>query len=364
MDRSFDSTGLDQVISLNTPKGVRHIGPGHPVFVIGEMSGNHNFSFERALKLIDIAADAGVDAIKMQTYTADTITLNCDSDLFQIKVNDAWSGQTLHSLYQKAYTPWDWQPKLIEYAKRKGLLLFSTPFDETAVDFLESLHTPIYKIASFESTHIPLLKKVGQTGKPVILSRGLTSLTDLETAIHTLKAAGAPQVAVLHCVSSYPASPAQMNLRTIPDIAKRFGVISGLSDHSLGLVAPVASVALGASIIEKHYTTCRADGGPDAAFSLEADELKDLMQSVRSAEACLGAATYEFGSGELENIVFRRSIFVTEDLKKGDKLSIDKVRVIRPGHGLAPRYFDDVIGKTANQDIKRGTPMSWDLLSS
>ena len=242
------------------------------------------------------------------------------------------------------------------------MLLFSTPFDETAVDFLESLDVPLYKVASFESAHLPLLKKIGRTGKPVIISRGLTSLEDTATAVRTLKEAGSKQVAVLHCVSAYPALPSEMNLRTIPDLAARLGVNVGLSDHSMGIVAPLTAVALGASIIEKHYTTSRAEGGPDSSFSLEASELKTLVESVRAAEQCLGHATYDAGTNEVQNVVFRRSIFVVEDLQCGQTITAANTRIIRPGHGMAPRHFDSVLGKTVNRDVKRGTPLDWDLL--
>ncbi len=348
---------------INTPKGRRYVGPGHPVFIIAEMSGNHNMDFHRALKLIDVAIDAGVDAIKMQTYTPDTITIDCDNEYFQVKVNEAWSGQTLYSLYQKAYTPWEWQPKLIDYARSKGMLLFSTPFDETAVDFLEAENTPLYKVASFESSHIPLLRKIGATKKPVILSRGLTSLRDIEIAIQTLTDSGCPGVAVLHCVSSYPAILSQMNLKTIPDIEQRLNVVTGLSDHSLGFVAPVTSVALGASIIEKHYTISRADGGPDSAFSLEAHELKELVQNVRATESSLGQPNYSPDSKENENLLFKRSIFVTQDVKCGETLNLNNIRVIRPGHGLAPMHLDQVLGRPVTKDIQRGTPLDWGVIN-
>ena len=346
---------------IKTPRGTRLVGPGHPVFIIGEMSGNHNLQYDRACELIDIAIAAGVDAVKIQTYTADTLTIDCENDYFQVKVNDAWAGQTLYSLYQKAYTPWEWQPRLIAYAAERGVLMFSTPFDETAVDFLEGLGSPLYKVASFESNHIPLLKRIGRTRKPVIISRGLTSLEDLRLAVDTLTSAGCPQVAVLHCVSAYPADPSQMNLRTIPDIASKLGVIAGLSDHSMGIAIPLAAVALGASIVEKHYTKKRSDGGPDSSFSLEADELKSLVASVRIAEAALGQPSYVADSKERENIVFRRSIFVVRDLAVGEVLTPENIRVIRPGYGLSPKYFDGVLGKRATRAIERGTPLSDEL---
>jgi pseudaminic acid synthase len=349
-------------ITIKTPKGERKIGPGNPVFIIAEMSGNHNQDINRAYKIIDAAAEAGADAVKLQTYTADTITLDSDKEYFQVKVNDAWKGQTLHSLYEKVYTPWDWQPKLKKYAEEKGLVCFSTPFDNTAVDFLEKMDVAIYKVASFEVVDIPLLKKIGQTKKPVIMSRGMASMKEIGLAIKTLKDNGCPQVVLLHCVSSYPAKPKEMNLSTIPDIAKKFKVIAGLSDHSLGITASVTSVALGANIIEKHLTLLRSDGGADAGFSLEKDEFKELVKSVRDAEAAIGKPSYEPGEKEKENIIFRKSLFVAENIKKGEELTEKNVRSIRPGHGLEPKYYNGVIGKTADKDIERGTPLSWDLI--
>ncbi|OGH79453.1 MAG: pseudaminic acid synthase [Candidatus Magasanikbacteria bacterium RIFOXYC2_FULL_40_16] len=353
---------------IKTPKGNRKIGPGEPCFIIAEMSGNHNHSYEKALKIIDAAVEAGVDAIKIQTYTADTLTIDCDKEYFQVKVNDAWAGNTLYKLYEMAYTPWDWQPKLKKYAEEKGVLLFSTPFDNTAVDFLEDMDISLYKVASFETGDLELLQKIGSTKKPVIMSRGMTGLEELELAIKTLKDAGAPQVAVLHCVSSYPATPEQMNLSIIPDIAKRFEIISGLSDHSMdslgGVVVPLISVALGASIIEKHFTLDRSEGGPDAAFSLEPKEMKQLVKAVRDAEAAIGRPNYEIGKKESENKVFRRSIFVIKDIKAGEELTRENIRVIRPGYGLEPKELPEVLGKKAKQNIERGTPLSWDLIEN
>lgn len=352
---------MDNII-IKTSKGKRIIGSNQPVFIIAEMSGNHNHNYNKALKLIDVAANAGVDAIKLQTYTADTITINCNKEYFQVKVNKAWKGQSLYSLYKKAYTPWEWQPKLKKYAESKGLILFSTPFDNTAVDFLEKMNVLLYKIASFEVVDIPLLKKIGQTKKPVIMSRGMSSVEELELAIKTLKDNGAPQVAILHCVSSYPAVPEQMNLSTIPDISKKFNVISGLSDHTLGITASVTAVALGASIIEKHFTLSRKDGGPDAGFSLEPNELKQLVKSIREAECAIGKPVYGAGDKEAKNVIFRKSLFVVKDIKKGEKFSIENVRSIRPGYGLLPKYYDDIIDKIAKIDIESGTPLSFELI--
>lgn len=350
-------------IIINTPKGERKIGPGCPTFIIAEMSGNHNQDIGRAFKIIDAAVEAGVDAVKMQTYTADTLTIDCDNKYFQVKVNDSWKGQTLYELYKKAYTPWEWQKQLKEYGEKKGILVFSSPFDETAVDFLESLNVSLYKVASFEIVDLELLKKIGSTHKPVIISRGMASLEEIGQAISVLKEAGASQVAVLHCVSSYPAMAEQMNLVTIPDIAKRFNVISGLSDHSLGIVAAITSVALGASIVEKHFTLARAEGGPDSAFSLEPFEMKQLVESIREVELAKGEPTYISGAKEAENIVFRRSLFVVKDIKKGEKFTKENVRCIRPGYGLAPKYLPEILGKDSREDIFRGTPIVKDMLN-
>lgn len=344
--------------------GKRKIGPGQPVFIIAEMSGNHNQSIKRAYKIIDAAAGAGVDAIKLQTYTPDTMTINCDKKYFQVKVNDAWRGQTLYQLYKKAYTPWDWQPKLKRYAEKKGLIFFSTPFDNTAVDFLEKMKVPLYKVASFEVVDLELLKKIGRTKRPVIVSRGLASLKEIGLAVKTLKRAGTPEVAVLQCVSSYPALPEQMNLATIPDIAKKLKVVSGLSDHTLGITTSLISVGLGARIIEKHFTLKRSDGGPDAAFSLEPKELAQLVRSVRDAEKTIGRPTYKIGAKESENKVFRRSLFIVKDVKKGERFDRKNVRCIRPGYGMKPEYLRKIIGKKASKDILRGTPMTWGLVKN
>ncbi|MBI4138601.1 pseudaminic acid synthase [Candidatus Uhrbacteria bacterium] len=349
--------------TIQTPRGERRIGPGEPVFVIAELSGNHKGDYERALRLVDAAIETGVDAIKLQTYTPDTLTIDSDREEFQVKVNDAWAGKTLYQLYGEAYTPWDWQPKLKAYAEGKGVMVFSTPFDETAVDFLENMNVALYKVASFETGDLELLKKIGATRKPVIMSRGLTPLADVEEAVRTLKQAGAPHVAVLHCVSSYPATPDQMNLATIPDLAKRLDVVAGLSDHTLGTAVAVASVALGACIIEKHFTLRRSDGGPDAAFSLEPEEMKKLVQAVRVVESAIGKPTYGVGEKEAENVIFRRSLFVVKDIKQGEAFTSENIRSIRPGHGLPPKEISNVIGKRATMDIARGNPLRWDLIS-
>lgn len=350
-------------LKINTSKGARLIGPGYPVFIIAEISGNHNQSFDRAVKIIDAAVEAGVDAIKSQTYTADTITFNCDNKFFQIKSsNPEWNGLTLHGLYKKAYTPWNWQPKLKKYAEKRGILFFSTPFDPTAVDFLEGMDTQLYKVASPEVVDIPLLERIGRAKKPVIMSRGMSSVKELELAVKTLKDNGAPQVAILHCVSSYPAKPEQMNLATIPDIIKRFNTVSGLSDHTLGITVPIASIAIGASIIEKHITLARADGGPDAAFSLEPAELKQLVQSIRAVEKAIGKPSYKSDKDEVKQRAARKSLFAVKNIKKGEMFTKGNVRSIRPGHGLLPKYYYRVMGQIAQKDIKSGTPLSWGLI--
>jgi len=340
----------------------KYIGDNHPVFIIAELSGNHNNDYYKAIELIDIAVDAGVDAIKIQTYTPDTITIDCDNEYFQVNVNDAWKGQTLYNLYQKAYTPWEWQPKLKKYAESKGVMLFSTPFDTTAVDFLEKMNVEMYKVASFEVVDIPLLKRIGQTKKPVIMSRGMASEEEIKLAIDTLKKAGSKEIVILHCISSYPAEPEEMNLATIYDIVDKYKLISGLSDHSLGIVAPVVAVALGAKVIEKHLTIKRSYGGPDAAFSLEPTEFKEMVKSIRVAEKAIGKPTYGVGKKEKNSIVFRKSLFFVKDIKKGEKITNKNVRSIRPGHGLAPRYYDKVMGKITTKDIERGTPLSWEII--
>ena len=342
--------------------GKRKIGPGQPVFVIAEISGNHNQSIDRAKKIIDAAVTAGVDAVKLQTYTPDTMTIDSDKEYFKVKDSKLWAGKTLYELYSQAYTPWEWQPELKQYAEKQGLIFFSTPFDTTAVDFLEKMKVEVYKVASFEVVDIPLLKKIGQTKKPVIISRGMASLEETELALKTLRDSGARDIAILHCVSAYPAEPKNMNLATIPDIIERFGVVAGLSDHTLGTSVAVASIGLGARIIEKHGTLSRTDGGPDAAFSLEPDELTHLVEQIRIAEAAIGRPHWGSDLSEASNHSLRRSIFAVADIKKGEELTRVNIRVIRPGHGVAPRYYDTIIGKKAAINIERGEPLSLDMI--
>jgi pseudaminic acid synthase len=344
-------------ILIQTPQGPRGIGPGHPVFVVAELSGNHNQDRQRALELVDAAAEAGADAIKLQTYTADTLTIDSDKPYFQVEVAGPWRGETLYSLYQKAHTPWEWHAELKARAEARGLPLFSSPFDETAVDFLEQLQVPLYKVASLEIGDVALLRCIARTRKPVIISRGAASIADIELALCTLRAGGAADVIVLHCVSAYPARPAEMNLSTIPDIARRFDVISGLSDHTLGTTVAIASVALGAHVIEKHFTLRRADGGPDAEFSLEPREFAELVAGVREAREALGSPSYEARGREAEIQAFRRSLFVVADVRAGEPFGPHNVRAIRPGQGLPPHYLDLVLGKRAASAIERGTPL-------
>ncbi len=351
-------------ITIKTPKGKRRIGPGEPVFIVAEMSGNHNQSLKRAMEIIDAAALAKVDAIKFQTYTPDTMTLNCDNDYFRVRVNNVWKDKILYKLYEEAYTPWKWQAKLKKYAERKGLVVFSTPFDETAVDFLEKLKIPLYKVASYEITDLPLLEKIGKTKKPVILARGMASAKEISLAIKTLQKSGTKEIAVLHCVSIYPADPSKMNLKTIPDIAKRFGVVSGLSDHSLGINVSLGAVVLGASIIEKHMTLARSDGGPDSSFSLEPKEFASLVKSVREVESSLGKPNYARDKEEEIGAEHRRSLFAVSDIKMGEKFTKKNVRCIRPAFGLAPENIHKVMGMTAKKDIERGTPLEWKHIRS
>jgi N-acetylneuraminate synthase len=341
----------------------RRIGPGEPVYVIAEMSANHNQDFAQAVALVEAAAAAGADAIKLQTYTADTMTLNERTAVFQIGKGTLWSGRNLHDLYGEAHTPWEWQPKLKQIANELGLDCFSTPFDFSAVDFLEEMKVPAHKIASFEIVDLPLIRRVARTGKPVIMSTGMSSLAEIDEAVRTFREAGGTQLALLKCTSAYPASAADMNLRTIPHLAEAFQVPAGLSDHTLGIAVPVAAVALGACIIEKHFALSRATPGPDSAFSLEPHEFKAMGEAVRTAGQALGRVSYELLETEKATRVFRRSLFVVADMKPGDVFSEKNVRSIRPGNGLPPRELDVVLGRKTTRPIARGTPLSWDLIA-
>ena len=334
------------------------------VLIIAEISGNHNKSYEKAEALVRKACESGADVIKLQAYTPDTMTINCDKKWFKVEVNDAWRGRTLYDLYKIAYTPWEWQPKLQKVAEEYGIPLFSTAFDLTAVDFLEkNMDVPIHKVSSFESGDLELLKKVARTGKPVILSRGMTLLEDLELAYKTLKENGCPLIAILHCVSAYPAQPESMNLATISDLKKRFpGAVIGLSDHTLTTETSIAGIALGAKIIEKHFCLDRKEGGVDSGFSLEPSELETLVKQTQNVYRAIGKASYEIGEKEKENLVFRRSLFIVKDIKAGEEINRESVKSIRPGYGLAPKYLEEVLGEKVKQDVEMGTPLSLDLL--
>ena len=336
----------------------RLIGPGHPTFIIAEMSANHGQSFDEAVKIVHAAKEAGADAIKFQTYTPDTITLNCRNEYFMIGKGTIWEGKNLYDLYGEAYTPWEWQPKLKKLADELGLICFSSPFDSTSVDFLEQMNVPAYKIASFELVDIPLIEKVAKTKKPVIMSTGMGSLKEIELAVKTLKSNGCSEIALLKCTSAYPSPYEEMNLRTIPDLANRFQVTTGLSDHSLGFEVSIAAVALGATIVEKHFTLDRSQKGPDSEFSMEPHEFKMMVKGVRCVEKSLGRVQYELTDKEKNNRVFRKSIFVSNAIKKGDVLSHQNVRVVRPGQGLSPSQLKNVLGKKANVDLDKGTPLN------
>ncbi len=360
-EREHSSENTVEPISLTINGKVRLVGPGQPTFVVAEVSCNHLQQYDRAVEIIDRAIEAGADAIKLQTNSPDELTIDSDKHWFQI-TEGTWKGQTLYDLYKKVYTPWEWQPKLKKYAEDKGVLLFSTPVAPSGVDLLETIDVQLYKVASFESIDKDLLERIGRTRKPVIVSRGMASEAEIRQALKFLRDAGAPQVAVLHCVSEYPADPKDMNLATIPDIAKRFKVVSGLSDHTLGIETSIAAVALGASIIEKHVTLRRADGGADATFSLEPEELKQLVHAVRIVEQAVGKPTYTVSKIEEQNIVFRRSLFVAEDIGAGEKFTPLNVRSVRPGYGIAPKNLGKVLGKTAAKKVEKGTPFTWDLV--
>jgi N-acetylneuraminate synthase len=343
----------------------RHkIGAGQNVYIIAELSGNHNQSFDEAVRIIEAARDAGADAVKLQTYTPDTITFRSDRECFQVKGGTLWDGRTLYELYAEAHTPWEWQPKLKQVANDLGLDLFSSPFDSTAVEFLEEMNVPAYKVASFELVDIPLIQKIARTGKPLIMSTGMATLEEIDEALQAAYGAGASDIALLKCTSAYPALPEEMNLRTIPELARKFEVPVGLSDHTMGIVVPVAAVALGACIIEKHITMSRSVKGPDVAFSLEPHEFKAMVDAVRVAEKALGRPEFGASAHEQSSLVFRRSLFVVQDVKKGEVFNSTNVRSIRPAHGLHARHLREVIGKRAAQDIERGTPLSWQLVES
>lgn len=339
----------------------RKIGPDHPPYIIAEMSANHNGSIERAFETIRLAAENGAHAVKMQTYTAETMTIDCDREEFMIR-GGLWDGYKLYDLYRWAETPFDWHKHLFDYARSLGVTLFSTPFDETAVDLLETLGAPAYKVASFEATDLPLIRYVARTGKPMIISTGMCSEVEIDEAVSTAKAAGCEQLILLHCISSYPAPIDQANLRSIPMLAERFDAVPGLSDHTMGTTVAVAAVALGACVIEKHFTISRNDKGPDSEFSLEPIELKRLVEDTRDAWSALGKASFQRQAAEVGNRQFRRSLYFVRDLAIGEQITAQDIRRIRPGLGLEPKYHDLVVGKKIKVNVSRGTPVSWEVL--
>src|SRR6056297_400091 len=340
----------------------RKIGVAHPPYVICEISANHNGDLERAIKSIEAAAQTGADAIKLQTYTADTLTIDSDRDDFRVS-GGLWDGRTLYDLYSEAQTPFEWHEALFRCARDLGVTLFSTPFDDSAVQLLADLEAPAYKIASFEIVDLPLIRRVAREGRPMIISAGMANLAEMQDAVATAREAGCGEIAMLHCVSSYPAPAADSNIATIPHLADAFDVVSGLSDHTHGTAVAAASVAIGGAIVEKHFTLSRADGGPDSAFSLEPDEFRRLVDDCRSAWAARGRVHYDLKGSEQGSIVFRRSLYVVKDIEVGEALSSDNVRSIRPGHGLAPKHYDTVIGQRARRALRRGEPLKWDAIT-
>ncbi|HVL68436.1 MAG TPA: pseudaminic acid synthase [Vicinamibacterales bacterium] len=341
----------------------RLVGPGESPYVIAEVSANHQQSIDRAIAIVRAAAEAGADAVKLQTYTPDTMTIDSGNGHFRIE-GTIWEGRRLYELYQEAYTPWEWHAPLAEEASRLGLHFFSTPFDATAVEFLQRMNVPAFKIASFELVDTPLLQAVARTGKPVILSTGMSTLGEIDEAVQTLRRAGATQLALLKCTSAYPATPDEMNLATIPHMQDAFAVPVGLSDHTLELVVPVTAVTLGACIVEKHITLSRADGGPDGSFSLEPREFAEMVHAVRAARQAVGTVHYGVSPREMESRAFRRSLFVVQDVKAGEVFSAQNVRSIRPASGLHPRHLSDILGRPANSDIPRGTPLEWSMVGT
>lgn len=341
----------------------RMVGPDHAPFIIAEMSGNHNQSLDRALQLVDAAAAAGAHALKLQTYTADTMTLDVDGDGFSIEDKDSlWKGARLYDLYKEAYTPWEWHGPIFERARAHGMIPFSSPFDLTAVDFLETLDAPLYKVASFENTDHALIRRIAATGKPMIMSTGMATAAELDESVRVARAAGCRDLVLLKCTSTYPASPENTNIRTIPHMRQLFDCQVGLSDHTMGVGVSVASVALGATVIEKHFTLARADGGVDSSFSMEPDELKALVVETERAWQAMGHVSYGPRGNEVKSLQFRRTLYVVKDMKAGDVLDSSNIKALRPGLGLAPKHLDELIGLKVARDVKRGTPLDWSLL--
>lgn len=349
-------------MNRNIMIGPRQVGINQPVYIVAELSANHNQDFEQAVRMIRAAKESGADAVKLQTFTPDTITIDCHNEYFQIK-GTIWESRWLYDLYREAYMPWEWQPKLKRIADELNLPLFSSPFDHTAVDFLEKMEVPAFKIASCELVDLPLIRRVAQTGKPIIMSTGMATLAEIDEAVQTAREAGATQIALLKCTSVYPAPPEEMNLRTIPHLSQAFQLPVGFSDHSLGISVAVAAVTLGACIVEKHFTLSRSIPGPDCAFSLEPHEFKAMVEAVRIAEMTAGAVSYAATDHEAISRVFRRSLFVVKDMRAGEVFTKENIRSIRPAQGLHPRYLETVCGRRALQDIDRGTPLSWELIS-
>ena len=341
----------------------RSIGAEHPTFIIAELSANHNQSYDRALELVHAAKEAGADAIKLQTYTADTLTIPSNRPEFLIKGGE-WDGRRFYDLYQEAHTPWQWQPKLCQAANSLGLPFFSTPFDATAVDFLEDMGVPAHKIASFELVDLPLIRRVAATGKPMIMSTGMATLAEINDAVEAARDAGATELALLKCTSSYPAPPEQANLRTIPHLAEAFGVVAGLSDHTLGIAVPVAAATLGAKVIEKHFTLRRSDGGPDSSFSLQPDEFRTMVDAVRVAESAVGGVSYQATDAEVKSRLYRRSLYVVKPIAKGEPFTDENVRSIRPALGLPPKHLPEVLGTTAAVEVPEGVPLEWKHLAA
>jgi pseudaminic acid synthase len=343
--------------------GTRLVGAGEPTFIIAELSANHGQDFEIAKRSVLAAKEAGADAIKLQTYTPDTLTIDVDSPIFKVGGGTVWDGRKLHDLYKEAMTPWEWHKDLMEYAHSLGLVFFSTPFDFTAVDFLEELNVPLHKIASFEMVDLPLIRYVSATGKPAIMSTGMATLGEIEEAVTAFKSTGNQNLILLKCTSSYPAPFEESNLRTIEHLAKTFGVSAGLSDHTMGTTVPVVAVALGACVIEKHFILSRDMGGPDSGFSLEPAEFKSMVEAVRIAEMAMGKVSYEVTPKQKSGLAFRRSLFVVADMKDGEEFTTLNLRSIRPSNGLHTRYFEDVLGAKATRDIKRGEPLAWNMVN-
>ena len=342
--------------------GERMISENAPVFVIAEMSANHLMDFDRAVKIMKAAKDAGADAVKIQTYTPDTITLDSDDPCFQITQGTIWDGTTLHKLYETAYSPWEWQPKLMKIAQDMGLIFFSSPFDLSSIDFLEEMNVPAYKVASFEITDIPFIRKIARLGKPILMSTGIAYLADIELALKTCREAGNENVILLKCTSAYPAPYEEINLKTIPSMGEVFGCLTGLSDHTMGSAVAGAGVALGAKVVEKHLTLRRADGGADAAFSMEPEEFKEMVEHIRQIEKAVGKVTYELTEKQKKSREHSRSLFVAQDMKAGDVFTPENLRSVRPSCGLHTMYYEELLGKKISRDARLGTPMSWDLV--